>query len=287
MNQQQTVPPGVQVVTDSTADLPPYRAEREQITVVPLTIRFGDETFLDQVELSAEGFLERLRTASELPKTSQPPVTAFESVFRQAIDAGRDVVCVTIAAGLSGTYNAARLAAQAVASDRIHVIDSGSASMATGWCAIAAARAAREGKPLAEVAATAQAATGRYHLYAALETLDYLHKGGRIGRAGQLVGSMLGVKPVLTIAQGEVRPLERVRTWKRAYDRLVALGRSHGELEGLAVMHVGRLDEANRLAESLADLVANGDIVISDIGPVVATYAGPGAIGVVTFSPPA
>jgi DegV family protein with EDD domain len=270
----------VRVVTDSTADLPRDRAEAEGITVVPLIVRFGDETFLDQIELSSTEFLERLSTARELPKTSQPPVSAFETTFRGAIDTGHDVVCVTIAAGLSGTFNAARLAAEAVAPGRIKVVDSQSASMATGWCAIAAARAASGGLSLAKVVATTGAAIGRYHLYAALQTLDYLQRGGRIGRAGHLVGSVLEVKPLLTITEGEVRPLERVRTWKRAAARLVTLAQSHAPLDGLAVMHVGRVEEATRIADSLSSHVTTGDIVVSEIGPVVATYAGPGAVGV-------
>lgn len=273
----------VRVVTDSTADLPRNRVEAEEITVVPLIVRFGDETFLDQVELSSAEFLERLSTAPELPKTSQPPVSAFETIFRTAIHSGHDVVCITIAAGLSGTFNAARLAADAIAPERIKVVDSQSASMATGWCAISAARAAAAGSSLAEVVAATEAAVGRYHLYAALQTLDYLQKGGRIGRAGHLVGSMLEVKPLLTISEGEVRPLERIRTWKRAAARLVSLAQSHGPLDGLAVMHVGREEEATRIADSLSGLVTTGDIVVSEIGPVVATYAGPGAVGVVAM----
>lgn len=283
MIQDPSVPRPVQVVTDSTADLPAAEATKHHISVVPLTIRFGEESFLDRIELSADDFVERLRRSDELPKTSQPPVSAYEAAFQQAIHRGADVVCVCLTAGLSGTFNAARLAAEAVDSERISVIDSGSASMATGWCAIAAARAAAAGGSRDEVAAAAESTRERYQLYAALDTLDYLHKGGRIGRARQLVGSMLSVKPILKIQQGEVLPVERVRTWRKALDRLVGLGEEQGKLEALAVLHVGNPGDAEAVAARLRDQVGDGQVIFGDIGPVVATYAGPGAVGIVTL----
>lgn len=273
----------VQVVTDSTADLPESEAARHDIVVVPLIIQFGDESFLDGIEMTAEEFVARLRRGGGLPTTSQPPVSAFETAFRRAIDQDADVVCICITAGLSGTFNAARLAAESVGNDRITVIDSGSASMATGWCAIAAARAAAEGAARDAVAAAAESARDRYQLYAALDTLDFLHKGGRIGRARQLVGSMLSVKPILAIERGEVRPVERVRTWRKAMDRMLQLGDEQGTLEGLAVLHVGNPDDAERLAEQLRPHVNHGNVLVGDIGPVVATYAGPRAVGIVAL----
>lgn len=283
MNDSATPKRRVQVVTDSTADIPDAEVSRYHISVVPLRVQFGDETFLDRVEISADEFVERLRGSSKLPTTSQPPVAAYESAFQQAIHQDVDVVCVCLTAGLSGTYNAARLAAESVDSDRITVIDSLSASMATGWCAIAAAKAAAAGASRQEVVDAAESARGRYQLYAALDTLEYLHKGGRIGRAQQLVGSMLSMKPIVAIEEGEVRPVERVRTWSKALDRMVALATAQGTLESLAVLHVGNSDDAERVADQLRDLVGDGEIIIGDIGPVVATYSGPGAIGIVTL----
>ena len=287
MNNEPTVARPVQVVTDSTADLPEAEVARHHIAVVPLTVRFGDESFLDRVELSADAFVERLRQGSDLPKTSQPPVTAFEAVFQEAIDRDADVVCVSITAGLSGTFNAARLAADSVGSDRVTVIDSKSASMACGWCTIAAAKAAADGASQAEVAAAAESARDRYKLYAALDTLDYLQRGGRIGRARQLLGSMLSLKPILSIEHGDVWPVERVRTWRKALDRMARLSEAEGALEALAVLHVGNRKDAEQLADQLRDQVADGKVIVGDMGPVVATYAGPGAVGVVTLLPPA
>jgi DegV family protein with EDD domain len=271
---------GVLVVTDSTSDIPPALAASLGIEIVPLSVRFGDEVFLDRIEMTQDQFLERLKTASDLPKTSQPPTAAFEEVFRKAIDNDRDVVCVTIASKLSGTFNSARLAADAVDANRITIIDSKSVSMTLGWSVIEAARAAGEGKDAPQVAAAANDALTRGHLFAVLETLDYAHRGGRIGRASHLIGSVLSIKPILTVKDGEVTPLERVRTWRKAIERLGEIARSHAPLAGLAVAHAGNPQDAEQLADQLSDLVSTDRLIFTDVGPVIATYAGPGAVGV-------
>lgn len=276
----------VRVVTDSTSDIPSAPAAALGITVVPLSVRFGDDVFLDGVELGPAEFLLKLQSAPELPTTSQPPPTAFAAAFRSAIDAGHDVVCVTIASALSGTYNAARLAAEAVAPDRIRVVDSGTVTMHLGWGAIAAARAARAGADAGAVVDAAGDALGRSTLYALLDTLDYIYRGGRIGKASQLVGSVLGIKPILSVRDGEVLPVERVRTRRKALDRIVELARAHGPLESVAVLHAGNPDDARAVADRMADLVSGDDLVITQAGPVISTYAGPGAVGVVPLARP-
>ena len=271
----------VAVVTDSTADLPSSLAATPNITVVPLSVRFGERAYLDQVELGPDEFLTQLRAATTLPTTSQPPVTAFEAAFRTALDAGCDILCITLASALSGTHNAARLAAEAVGADRVRVVDSGTVTMRLGWAALAAARAAMGGADLAGAEAAARAALERAHLYCVLDTLDYVYRGGRIGRASQLVGSVLSIKPILTVRDGEVIPVERVRTWRKALDRMVELARSHAPLAELAVLHVGNPADARTLADRLDELVPDGAVLVTEAGPVIATYAGPGAVGVV------
>jgi DegV family protein with EDD domain len=270
----------VRVVTDSTSDIPRAVASSLGIEVVPLSVRFGDEAFLDGVELSPGDFLQRLQVASELPKTSQPPTTAFEAVFRRALDADEDVLCLTIASNLSGTYNAARLAAEATAGNRVRVVDSGTVTMHLGWAAVEAARAAQAGDDLAAVTAAADSALGRAKLFAVLETLDYVYKGGRIGRASQLVGSMLNIKPILSVRAGEVVPLERVRTWRKALDRLVDLARAQAPLVEISVLHMGNAADAEAVASRLSDLLPEREVLLTEAGPVIATYAGPGAVGV-------
>ena len=274
----------VTVVTDSTADLPPDLAAANGIVVVPLSVRFGERTFLDRVELSPAAFLDELRAAPELPKTSQPPTTAFAEAFRRELDAGRDVLCVTIAGALSGTFNAARLAADDAGADRVRVLDSATVTMHLGWGALAAARAAAAGADLAATHAAATDALARAHLYAVLDTLDYVYKGGRIGRASALVGSMLSIKPILSVRNGEVVPVERVRTWRKALDRVVELTRGHAPLAELAILHVGNPGDAQSLADRLTDLVPGHPPLLTEAGPVIATYAGPGAVGVIPLT---
>ncbi len=269
----------VVIVVDSTLDVPASVAVDLGIQIVPLNVQFGDETFLDQVEMSSDEFLQRLKTSPDLPKTSQPAPARFEEAFRAATESGHDVLCVTLSADLSGTYNSARLAAEAVDPERVRVIDSRSVSVGGGFIAIAAARAVQVGASLTDVAAVAESMPARISLYAALDTLEFLHKGGRIGRASALVGSLLSIKPIVQIRDGHVLPVERVRTWRKALDRLATLAGEHAPAEYLGVMHVGNLPDAQRLADRIAPVVMSGDVLLGQLGPVVATYGGPGLVG--------
>jgi len=273
----------VVVVTDSTADIPADLVTDLGIVVVPLTIQFGDESFLDGIGLSPAEFIERLEASSTLPTTSQPPTTAFEDVFRSALDGDADVVCVTISSGLSGTWNSARLAADAVDPNRIAVIDSGSATMAVGWVAVAAARAARSGQPLAAVADVARHAVEHVKLVAVLRTLDYVYKGGRIGRARALVGSVLAIKPILSVVDGIVVPVERVRTWTKAIARMIEMIEPHPT--DIMVLHSGNPDDAARVVEQLRVAHPSATMGISTVGSTITTYAGPGAIGIAALYP--
>ncbi len=273
----------VLVVTDSTADLPRDMTADLGITVVPLTISFEGETFRDGLDLTPVEFIERLKHAHTLPKTSQPAVTDFERVFREALGKGRDVVCVTVSSDLSGTNNSARLAAELVDASRIRIVDSRGTTMQEGWVAVAAARAAQDGGTLEDVAQVATSAIGRVRMYAVLQTLDYVHKGGRIGRAQQLVGSALAIKPILGIIEGIVSPVERVRTWKKAMVRL-------GDLvtptpSDIIVLHSDNLDDATALSARLAQAYPDARLAVGFAGATITTYAGPGAIAVAALYP--
>jgi DegV family protein with EDD domain len=278
----------VAIVVDSTADLPPEQARALNISIVPLVVRFGERTFRDGVDLTPSAFLAELTTSTDSPSTSQPAVTDFQAAFQTALDAGKDVVCLTIASQLSGTHNAARLAAEAVAppGERVRVIDSGTVSGQLGLVAIEAARAAQAGGTSEEVVATVRSALTRSQIYVVLETLEYLQKGGRIGRAQALLGSVLSVKPIVTVQEGTVVPLERVRTWRKALERIVELGRQKAPLEALAIYHAGNPDDAKLLSERLADLVPSERLLLGEIGPVVATYGGPGLVGIAPLARP-
>jgi DegV family protein with EDD domain len=268
----------VAIVTDSTADLPPELALALGVTVVPLSVRFGDQSYLDGIEITPAEFLRRLQISEELPKTSQPPVTTFESVFRPLVDSGHDVVCITIASGLSGTFNAARLAAEAVDPDRVRVVDSKGVAMQTGVVVIEAASAAQAAEDLESILGVVEDAVSRSHLFAALHTLDYVHKGGRIGKASHLIGSFLDIKPILSVRDGEVIPAERSRSWRKALTRLVELTEALGPLDTLIIGHTGNPDEANEVRQRLCHLVPEDRLFIAEAGPVLTTYSGPGAV---------
>lgn len=271
----------VVVVADSTLDVPASVAVDLGIQIVPLNVQFGAETFLDQVEMSSDEFVHRLTTSATLPKSSQPSPARFEEAFQAATEAGHDVLCVTLSIELSGTHNSARLAAGAFDPERVRVVDSRSVSIGGGFIAIAAARAARDGATLDEVATLAESMPARTSLYAALDTLEFLQRGGRIGRASALVGSLLSIKPIVQVREGQVTPVERVRTWRKAMDRLATLAAEHVPADYLGVMHVGNLTDGQRLAERIAPVIPSGDVLLGQLGPVVATYGGPGLVGFV------
>lgn len=269
----------VYLVTDSGSDIPKHIQEELGIAVVPLSINFETESLLDSVEITPEQYVDRLRTSDKLPSTAQPSVEQFSSEFQKGLDANLDVLCITISAGLSGTINAARLAAEEVGTDRIRITDSRAATMQQGWTVIETARAIEGGASLDEAAAIAEQTIPKSHCFAVLQTLDYAYKGGRIGRASHMVGSALGIKPVVGFNDVLV-PFERVRTWKRATKRAVELASSRGEVLDIAVLHCDNLDDAIKIEQEMISRFPNANVVVDWAGPTIATYAGPGAIGI-------
>lgn len=274
----------VMIVTDSTADLPETLRNRHNITVIPLTVNFGQESYEDGVDITPQQFLDRLVRSEQLPTTSQPSSPKFAAVFSEAIDKGMDVLCITLSSALSGTWNAARLAAEDVDKDRIRVLDSRSTTMQLGWTVVAAARAVEAGADLEEASVHATAAISRVQTFAVLQTLDYVYKGGRIGRAAHMVGSALGIKPVLNFVDGVLTPIERVRTWKKALNRAIELSSTTGKPSDIAVLHADNLKDAEKTAATLREHFPDINILISWAGSTILTYSGPGAIGIMTLS---
>ncbi len=273
-------PRKVFVVTDSTSDIPAHFRAELGIEVVPLSINFENETLLDGVDLSPEQYVERLRSADKLPSTAQPTVEQFQTAYKKGLDAGMDVLCVTISSGLSGTFNSASLAAEQLDPERIRVVDSLSATMALGWVVVEAARAAQGGASLSETVHVAEKNRGKVHFYALLQTLDYVYKGGRIGRASHMVGSALGIKPILSLEDGTVLPVERVRTWKKALMRMIEIASSQGKLLDVAILHTDNLPEAQKAVDELKNRFPDANYEIVFAGTTIATYAGPGAVGI-------
>lgn len=273
----------VLIVTDSTSDIPGSVRDQYDITVVPLNVTFGSDTFQDGVDITPPQYLQRLTQEKDLPKTSQPPSTRFASVFSEAIDRGMDVLCITLSSELSGTYNSARLAAEEFDAEHIRVVDSRSTTMQLGWIVIEAARAVQSGAGLDEAALRATEAIGRANCFAVLQTLDYVYKGGRIGRASHIVGSALGIKPVLNFVDGILTPIERVRTWKKALARAVELAATTADPQDIAVLHSDNLKDAETTADALRQRLPDANIIIDWTGSTILTYAGPGAIGILTL----
>jgi DegV family protein with EDD domain len=268
----------VHIVVDSTADLTPEWIGDLPITVVPLTVDVEGKSFLDGVNLSTNEFVRYLRSGA-LPRTSQPSIGAFQEVYKPILDAGYDIVSIHISPKLSGTMNSATQARAALDTDAIHIIDSTTFTMAMGFMAIEAAEMAQSGKSAAEIAAYVEQRKHDQRMFATLETLEYLRKGGRIGRAAAMLGSALQLKPVIKIQDGAVEPVERVRTYKRALQRLSDIYAEIQPFDRLAVLHLDAPDEAARLAERIQEIQPDIDIVTGEIGTVIGTYAGPGLAG--------
>lgn len=272
--------PRIALVTDSTADLPPGVEERHGVQVVPLTVNWEGTSYRDKIDLSTDQFYQRLRVASTLPKTGSPSPGLFEDAYRRLLTTHDAVVSVHLAGGLSATLATAETAARAVDPTRIHVVDSGSLSVGIGWLVERAGLLAEGGEEAPGIAERLRAMATRLRIYALLDTLAFLQKGGRIGRASALVGTLLNVKPIIAVRQGEVLPVERVRTRAAATRRLVELAATAGSAERVAVMHGDAAADLGALADLLAARFPGQTIQRGEIGSVVGTYAGPGLLGV-------
>jgi len=270
----------IKIVTDSTADIPEELAAELEITVVPCNIHFGLESYRDGIELSKEEFYARLKTSPTLPTTSAPAVGLFEATYRELANETEQILSIHLASALSAIYNSACLGAEAVSDVEIALIDSGQASMGMGWLVIAAARAAQKGQSLTQITALVEDMMPRVRLFAALDTLEYLQKGGRVGKAVAVLGTLLNIKPLLEIRDSAVLPLGRVRTRRRSIRRLIELVAELGPLEELAVLHSNALQEARRLAEDISLLHPLERILIAEVGVIIGTHVGPNGLGV-------
>ena len=272
----------VAIVTDSTADLPADLAAEKGIHVVPLNVHFGTEVFQDGVDLDAESFYARLVGGNVFPTTSQPSVGTFTDLYRELSETCHTIISVHISSRISGTYNSAIQAREALGAEgcRIEVVDTLQASMALGLIALGVADAILEGAGADAAVGTAERLTRRSRLLGVVDTLEYLHKGGRIGRAQMLLGSVLKITPVLSLVDGVASPVERTRTFARALTRLRGMCEEMAPLSALSVIDSTEPEVADRLSADLIDLAPGGQIVRARFGPIVGAYLGPRAIGV-------
>lgn len=271
------------ILTDSASDL--EQGQVDGIHVVPLHLSFGDELFEDGVTMRKPDFWQRIERVvsegGELPTTSQPAPGAFRDAYQSLIDAGADgIVAVHLSGKLSGTLNSSRQGAELLDSDvPIEFVDSGTASMALAWSAEAALEASRAGASLADAAAAAQATADRTRTLLFVETLDYLLRGGRIGRARHLGGRLLRMRPLLAVVDGEVVDVERPRTRAKALERLFAQVMSQGTPERVAILHGNAESDAQAIAARVSDACGGMDVPIVLSSPVLGAHIGPGTVG--------
>lgn len=278
---------GIQVVTDSACDLSPTTAEERNVRVVPLTIRFGSEELVDREELSTKEFWDRVITSSDLPSTAAPSPGAFQQAFLEARDAGSSgVVCVMLSSGLSATYQSACTAAETVADQiPVRVVDTQSVTMGQGLLVLAAADMVADGRSMEEIEATLNDMKDRTHVYGAIDSLDFLRRGGRIGGAAQLVGSLLSIKPVIHVVDGVVEVESKQRTRSRSLSYLANKAIEAGPLDRLGSTN-GAAADFDEVLEMLRKATPDHEIVTADLGPVVGSHAGPASIGVCFITKP-
>ena len=275
----------VRIVTDSTCDIDLTLAEELSIAIVPAYVMIDDVAHRQGIDINPTQFYTRLQSSARLPSTSQPTPADFTERIEPLVDAGDDVVCITIARQLSGTYNSALQAAQQFSEGAVTVIDTGTASVGHMLQVIAAAEdaAAPDAVPDSVVAA-ARTRASRGFGYTMVDTLEYLQKGGRIGKAQAFMGSLLKVKPILKVAEGEVLPVDRPRNLRRALQRVEDLMREHGPASKLAVAYTTDPAPAEEIRSRLSDLAPADQTYTVQIGSAIGTHVGPGAIAVATLA---
>jgi DegV family protein with EDD domain len=270
----------VAIVTDSTADLPPDLARSRAVTVVPLTLNFEGKALLDGTDIRPDEFYRRLPSATTHPTTSQPSPGRFAEAYASLLEDHESVLSIHISQKLSGTYESARQAADMTDPKRVRVVDSELVSMSLGLLILAASALASGGSDAQAIEAKVLEMRAHVQTYFSVATLEFLRRGGRIGRANALLGSVLQVKPVLCIRDGLVTPLERVRTFERALNRVVELTREVDRGHGVCLI-VGHADaeaDAERISRELEPIAET--LMIQPLGPVVGAHAGPGVVGV-------
>jgi len=270
----------VAIVTDSTADLPPALAAARSITVVPLTLNFDGRSLLDGVDITPGEFYRKLPAASTHPTTSQPSPGRFAETYTELLSKHDAVVSIHISEKLSGTYESARQGADMTEPQRVRVVDSQLVSMSLGLVVLGAASLAAKGVEPEAIVEKVESLRPLVQTYFSVATLEFLRRGGRIGRASAMLGSVLQVKPVLCLREGEVMPLERVRTFDRALNRIVELVRGVDRGHGICAVvgHAGAESDAERIGRELEPIADT--LMIQPLGPVVGAHGGPGVVGV-------
>jgi len=271
----------IRIVTDSASDIPHGLAQKLGISIVPLTVAFGKDIYRDGVDLSADEFYSKLAQSKTLPKTSQPSVATFIDTYQTLAQQDNEIISIHLSSKLSGTYNAALQAKKAVEKDcHIEVVDSEMVSMGAGLIVIAAAKAIRDGISFKEAMDIVQQSVPRTRLIAFLQTLEYLEKGGRLGKGKALLGSVLHVKPIITVREGEVQPFGLAHTTKGAIQRLYNFAKALLKIRELSIMYTTVSKELEILAKLLDTIFPLGHIHIAQAGSTLGTHTGPGTLAI-------
>ncbi|MGE5585373.1 MAG: DegV family protein [Bacillota bacterium] len=272
----------IAVVTDSTADLPSHMYGEHEITVVPLLVHFGDEVYRDGVDLTSEEFYAKLRASRVLPRTSQPSPHDFQVVYEDLASRFDGIVSVHLSSKLSGTYQSAKIAADMLRGRPVRVIDGKLASIPTGLLALEAARMAKAGAGIDDIVARVERLVGEMKVFFTVDTLEYLEKNGRIGKAAAFLGTLLSIRPLLWMDDGEVAPYEKVRgSRQKILARLIAVARDHAPADRkvrVGIVHAASPDETSLFRGAVEREFACEEILVSTVGPVIGSHTGPGTI---------
>ena len=276
----------VAIVTDSSPYIPEQIIKENKIHVVPLTVIWGEENFYDGVDITPVEFYQRLDNAKVMPSTSQPSVADFEVLFRSLHEEGYDILAILISEDLSGTISSATQAKKMLPTANIEIVNSRTLAMALGFLVLAAARAANQGASLIECKRLVENSLDNVGVIFVVDTLEFLHRGGRIGASKRFMGTLLNVKPVLAIDNGLVVPLDSVRTQKKALEKIVELidEKTRGQKNiRLATLHANNPETAQFVLDLALEKIPTVEQVFSEVSPVIGTHAGPGAVGLAYF----
>lgn len=272
---------GIKIITDSICDVPKEYVEKYGIRVIPLTVNFGNESYRDGVDLTLEEFLTKLEKSEVLPTTSQVPPGDFLEVYREEMALGNKVISIHGSSQLSGTYSSAVIAKEQMVGEDIHVIDSMGITLGAGLLVIKAARLAEEGLEPEEIVKEIEASGQKLKHMIVLDTLKYLHKGGRLSLSASVIGSILNVKPILTVVHGKLELFDKARGIKKAIAAVLDTMKNNGwTLDGkiVGINHISDLEHMKMLEEELKRKYNIKEIIRGEVGSVIATHAGPGAV---------
>lgn len=274
----------IAIVTDSTAYIPAEYVKKYQLSITSQVLIWGEEIFRDGVDIQPDEFYTRLKTAKTMPTTSQVPIVDMQAAFQGLVDQGFSVLGIFISSKLSGTQQSAIQAKELMGSagEKVTIIDSHTTTMALGFQVLAAARAIEAGASLQECVGNAQRAHERAGVFFAVDTLEFLHRGGRIGGAQRFIGSALNLKPILTVKEGKVEGLDRIRTKTKAHDRILEMVTE--QVKGktnvrLATLHANAKEDAQKLLDRAASHLAPVETALTELSPVVGAHTGPGTVG--------